>query len=108
MSEDHFEDRHRALREPKTTRIQRQESPGKPGVDATWTQVDMHALMAFDAITAPLVDDLVAAVREERRWEDMLAAERGAQMRGHLLGQLIDARRVRRVALAALDEASRT
>lgn len=62
MSE--FETVHRALREPVTTRIQRQEQPGQPGTDTTWTQVDMAALLSFEARTGPLVDDLVEAARD--------------------------------------------
>lgn len=95
---DNFEVRHRALRE---------QWMNVSDDDYRFDSADEAALAEFDRATGALVDDLVAAVREEQRWEDMLAAERGAQMRGHLLGQLIDARRVRRAALAALDEASR-
>jgi hypothetical protein len=100
-----YELHHRALREP-VTKV-RAALPEGSGSTVSWTRLDMEALLAFEARTGPLVDDLVAAVREEQEREDILARTTRPAERGEMLGQLIEARRRRRFALAALDEAAK-
>lgn len=105
-----FEDRHRELRNawlqyPARARLSREDLYAADRAE--------EGLQEFDQRTGPLVDDLVAAVREERRLSHRMDAYSSRDLRGDpptitTLGMehdaVIDA--VEK-ALAALDEASR-
>lgn len=93
---EHFEDRHRALRRQAT----------EPGEYEQPLMSRLGAMWEFDQLTGPLVDDLVAAVREAAGCGNPQSVRGGAggwdfEDCGKCAGCRLIAK------LAALDEASR-